>query len=141
MVHPLMLLFVLWLPWNWSYLPTAMNANVWCHEAPPARYPERIAWYDGGIHIVGCQFDAETKRRYVHELDHYLVDHYDVGNWDYFVSLVRAESTGWNEHQRNTVEWIIVDGGGIELHADLPMLLEGKIPPALQAWYPWFALN
>jgi len=138
-------LFAMWLPWNWDGLVAEMSTTtVWCHEAPPPAYPARIAWYEERfhiVHIVDCDMAIETQRRYVHELQHHLAAQYHVGDWEAFVLAIQVESTSWNEHQKNSVEWIAADGGGQELHADLPWLLDGEIPSSLQSWYPWFDLD
>ena len=141
-MHPYLFIVLLSLPWNWQYFLVGLDSQAWCHRAAPAGFPERIGWYDGEIHIVDCRFDAETQRRYVHELDHHLthyygIDHYD---WSEFLSVVENESLNWNEHQRNSAQAMFDYGGAFELHAELSNILDGQLPASLQPWYPWFDL-
>ena len=142
-MNPWILIILLSLPWDWHYLPVALQAPTWCHYAAPCGSPDMIGWYDGQIHVVHCSFNAETRRRYVHELDHYLVHYYGMTEWDWghFVSLVRAESAAWPEHQQASIESMLEYGGAQELHADLMNIIGQDIPPSLAPWYPWFSLS
>ena len=142
-MHPYLLMVLLSLPWNWQYFPVALDSKVWCHRAAPAGFPERIGWHNGEIHIVDCGFDKETRRRYVHELDHRLTRYYGIDQYDWseFLSVVANESENWNEHQGDSAQAMIDYGGPLELHAELSNILDGRLPSSLQPWYPWFDLS
>jgi hypothetical protein len=145
-----LLILVLWLPWNYEYLSDIASDPIWCYAATPAGHPERIGWYDGEIHIVDCKLDAETQRRLAHETQHHLAIKHDIGDWKAFIELAKAEvfysKTKYSEHQRGSFIGALRHGhrgvgSGFELHAELPLILEGQLPESLQPWYPWFDLG
>jgi len=108
----------------------------------------RIGWYNPEtweIHIVYSyeQGGRPMLRRLSHEAHHYLARKAKLGDWEKFADLTMklARRDHCSAHQLKTIKGMIAYGGGYELHAELPWILEGKIPLELQMWYPWFVLE
>ena len=147
----LALIFALWLPWNWLWFPVALRApvntdaqtvDIVCmgHGACATDYmvifisPDPDDWllYGGLERIV------------IHELQHHLLFksglYYDP-DWDGFCDVIADMILygDYDEHQRGTMRVMCDDPP--EMHADLPLLLDGEIPQELARWYPWFNLG
>ena len=67
-------------------------------------------------------------------------DWFRTESWDSFsrLAIVCAKDTA-PENMRLVRKF--ADLGPWELHAQLPWLLQGKLCPKLQPWYPWFDLS
>jgi len=79
-----------------------------------------------------------------HEMTHILAGHNLPRNtdWDRFtvkaLSVLRQERGYGSEY---LLAKYMAEYGGHELHAELPWITGGRLPPALQHWYPWFDLE
>ena len=144
----LILIFAMSLPWNLLWLPmvlsTPINMDartvyVVCpnHQAC-ARSSGRVFISPSPETWTLC---GGLKRTLNHELQHslgYTSGLYANADWEGFCDVV-AEMIlygDYDEHQRGTMRTMCYDPP--ELHADLPLLLGGKIPEDLAPWYPWF---
>ena len=144
----LALIFALWLPWNWFWLPSVFSAPVNTDAQANCTNHLACAKSDGMIFISPDPDDwvicGGLKRVVIHELQHHLLFKsglYYEPDWDGFCNVI-AEMIlygDYDEHQRGTMRVMCDDPP--ELHADLPLLLDGEIPQELAPWYPWFNLG
>jgi hypothetical protein len=112
----------------------------------------------GSIHICDQLGRLGTRYIAIHELNHLFSYRYglirigvdgqiktDDEAWDKFVFLVFKElKTG--DYESWKIQWakhLLEHGndGRFELHAEVPWLFDGDIPPTLADWYPWFLVE
>ena len=149
----LIIILVFW-PWRFTWLPTVLKAPLYTDRQLGAAICEgqiacttvgtptvvfvsrdRADWVRGGglAHMV------------IHELQHYLQIESGLresADWQGFSRAVDAMilSNEYSDHERNTMLYLR-RCAPLEMHAELPALLRGKMPPELQPWYPWFELG
>jgi len=149
-LSPWVALFLWWasfVTWNEGWLPVIDRVEIVWHNEPGWPGQEGCGWYEEQIHVRTDHSEYEWRLPAVlmHELNHYLADVAKLDDWDKFANLamkeMRRPDAGWTRHQVLSVKGMIGYGGGYELHAELPTILEGDIPPCLQRWYPWFDLK
>ena len=144
----MVLLFALWLPWNPFWLPTVLATSVNMDARTvytTCESPLACARSDGLVFISPDPDDwivcGGLRRTVNHELQHSLgftSGLYERADWDAFCDVIADMILygHYDEHQRGTMRTMCYDPP--ELHADLPLLLGGKIPEDLAPWYPWF---
>jgi hypothetical protein len=129
----LFFLIILAMPWKSdSYAEILDVPVVWsnarCHGGAAACY------YDDTIYLKEewrtQQDEPELRRAIIHELQHHFQCKARVwqrpGGWGELLEVGRVlAGDDWRNHPH-------------ELHAELPWILKGMIPPPLQSWYTWF---
>lgn len=139
------------MPWNPQYLPSMMRASVvWSNTH--CRHRARACYYDGTIYLrsewEAAYFDRELRNAALHEMQHHMQCQEQIwkveGGWIQFLELVRGllDSGTLSEHQAGSLR-ALLDGGvaqAHEVHASLPVILDGHMPLEFAAWYPWFDL-
>ena len=146
----LVLIFALWLPWNWFWFPVVLRApvnmdaqtvDIVCkgHVACATDYRVIFISPDPDDWLL-C---GSLEQIVIHELQHYLqftFGMHDEADWNGFCDIIADMILygDYNEHQRGTMRMMCDDPP--EMHAELPILLRGEIPEELAAWYPWFDL-
>lgn len=143
-MNMLVLLLVLPLmPWKPEYHSSlaAMSIAYHVQPCPNSPYP---AWIQKDGHIHLCPTPGTRWHWLVlHESQHLLASLYlgDNAQLDLFERVaMKALSTGkypCDEARLKRVRAI----GPHELHAELPWITQGNVPPQLAYWYPWFDLN
>jgi len=80
----------------------------------------------------------------LHESQHVLCTKYGIGDsdWDKFtrVAMKAVRKGNYSRAEIREAKYMATYGGH-ELHAQLPWIVRGDIPPCLQRWYPWFELE
>jgi hypothetical protein len=143
----LLLLLVVWLPWKPGRIAELAKIPIVTHN--PLVDDCQRAWINSdAIHLCGER--SEYPWHLSHEMQHYFVGR-DNGlreaDWDKFTNvalkeLMILEEMGllgdgeWEHAKYVGHEW-----GGGELHAELPWITRGYIPPKLAIWYPWFRVS
>lgn len=132
-----------WRPQYWT--PIAHTPVEWsntrCHHA-------RACYYDQTIYLQGewedNPWDEGLQHAVLHELQHHFLCTYrtwrTAGGWPEFERLVSEllGSGSLSQDQRSYLSTLLHDSQSHELHAELPWVLQGKIPPQFAQWYPWF---
>jgi len=139
-----MILFSLtWLPWKAEAAKILTHAEIvvyeWYSERPyaAANGPDKI------IYWLPLPQDRAVGDL-LHESQHYLACQYGMHEWDWdkFQRLAMRELRRGDYTREQVLEAkYIASYGGHELHAELPWITKGEIPPCLQRWYPWFDLK
>lgn len=136
-----MLMMTMWLPWRTEWLPTVGKAPLDIHMGCQG------AWLgkDEHIHICLGEQAGYYPQAVIHELQHWLCSTQTDGqpwDWEKFGRLaMRSLREGdYNRDQIHEAKYFL-SYGGHELHAQLPWITRGKIPPCLQDYYPWFDLG
>lgn len=125
-------------PYTWEakaqaiQVPLVLDAGRCRHGAP-------ACMYDWTIYFDYRATVGQRERIFIHELGHFFQSRYLVwqqpGGWDEFERLAWQAVEHGTEHQQNSVLAFTLPH---ELHAELPLILKGNIPPELANWYPWF---
>lgn len=147
-------------PWRQEYLKIVSKTEI-VHYADKAACGGKDGYSldTGIIGICGHGIsDFPTYRRLLlHEMQHRLFYHeswdwpnvsdLDANHWGKFAHLcVRSfclPGEDYNQILCSLSKRVIGDDAHLilELHAALPELTKGKIPPVLHPWYPWFDLS
>lgn len=138
------LLFSLsWLPWKVSAADDLAKAKVHVYEGYTVHArPYAASYGDGTISwcpVVGDDAIGDL----LHESQHYLVERYELEDvdWEKFNRLaMRTLREGDYSRKQILTAKYVASYGGSELHASLPWIVEGRLAPVLQRWYPWFQL-
>ena len=140
-MYPFFILILTLAPWKPQYHAALFDMYVVVHERPcPA-----AAWAvldEGEIHLCpspGHQWEWMG----LHESQHIMAARYLPGtNFDVFshVAMKALREGDYTDDQIWRAEFQ-QSLGGHELHAELPWITGGKLPPALQRWYPWFSFD
>jgi len=138
-----MLMMTMWLPWHPQWAVKATTAPTDFHVGC------RGAWmgHDQRIHFCLGEPANYYPMATTHELQHwfyYTQLRGKVWNWDKFgyVAMAALYQGDYTTDQLNEDEArYFYSQGGHELHAQLPWITKGKIPPSLQDYYPWFDLE
>lgn len=102
---------------------------------------------DGYMHLNPTTNDSgrSLKDIYLHEMQHHFQEVSGIadspGDYDMFIEALRGaiESGRYTDkHQIRTMKAMVETWPPFEAHADLPLLLDGDIPPEVAKWYPWF---
>lgn len=139
-----MILFSLtWLPWKAEVVEVLANAEIVVYVDYSARpYAAGIA-ANKIIYWLPLRYDR-TIGDLLHESQHYLACQHGMHGWDWVkferVAMRELRRGGYSKDQILTAKYI-AGYGGHELHAELPWIVKGEIPPCLQRWYPWFELE
>jgi len=140
-MYPFILVLVLSLaPWRPEYRQALLHLEI-IHE----EYPCDVgAWVgpDQIIHLCPAPGDRMDWLA-LHETQHIMASRYlPYTNWDIFsrVAMKALKTGGYSQEQIDLAEYIL-SYSGHELHAELPWIVQGDLPPQLQRWYPWFELE
>jgi len=144
-----LLVIILSMPWKSEYWPTLMRtpviwSNTRCHQS-------RACYYDGTIYLQPKwdygYFDADLRHALIHEMQHHLQCSGQIwrtdGGWERFEGLlVELLASGeLSEEQVDYLTTLLGDTQIHEVHAELPWILDGELPPEFADWYPWFYLE
>lgn len=141
-MYPFFILILSLAPWNPAYVDALYHMGIEVHNRPcPSS-----AWTGPGqvIHLCPAPGD-DWGRLGLHESQHLLAGRFlqsPAVRWERFAPEVMAALKG-GQYKSGHTEWAqdVLQYGDFELHAELPWILHGEIPPELQAWYPWFDLG
>jgi len=139
-LYPFFVLLLSLAPWKAAYYDALTELRVIVHEYPC----DSAAWTgpDRAIHLCPAPGDNWGWLG-LHESQHIMAGTYlPPMEWDIFASqaMKGLREGNYTAEQIATAEYIL-SYGGHELHAELPWITHGDIPPNLQRWYPWFDLG
>lgn len=132
-----------WLPVKDSYVDVVLKVPVMAHDEARENCRYR-AWYMGStIHL--CAAQEEYEWLFSHELTHHFVYQNislklrpETADWDKFGQIaIRTLSRHCTDEEFTYAKYVVRNFGEKELHAELPWIVKGNIPPDLRAWYPW----
>lgn len=133
-----------WLPWTNGAKKELGKTRMILHEVVDC--PSWRGSYDPGKQIIHlCKRTSRDARVMVllHESQHHFAFQYEMPhnvNWEKFQRLGLNCVKG---HSRKA--WMgaskFASLNPMELHAQLPWLVHGKMCPKLQPYYPWFDLR
>ena len=130
-----------WLPWTKEAAKVLSQGRLNKIQGPC----KVRGWYGGhDKHVSVCSTISAEDRPMIllHESQHYLGVEYELYDidWMKFERLALACAKG---HSRKA--WVLAvkqaSRNPVELHAQLPWLVHGKLCPKLQPYYPWFDLR
>jgi len=130
-----LLMWTKFLTWSDEGLEALTKADINIVPGPC----DYAAWYDGALNICSDSFVWMI----LHESQHHLA--YQNGPWDFDkferVAMQVLRRGDYSKDEILNAKSYVAYGGGLELHAQLPWIVRGNIPPCLGAWYPWFDLK
>lgn len=145
----LLLILILKWPWNPWWIPEVVSAEVfWAFDCGDAS-----ACYHSSIRTIIISPDQDEwracgglERIIIHELQHHLqfeTRMFERDEWDEFrndvADFVLYSPYDLSEHQQRSLRALMGRSDELwELHAELPIIMEGDIPVSLARWYPWF---
>lgn len=147
----LLAILLLSMPFKPEYWPALLEPEVEWSNAR-CRNNALACYYDETIYLKNWPWfflwphSLGAEHALIHEMGHHLQGREQIwrnpGGWDAFEAIVRELiSTGdLDDDQKRNLESML-EWEPYELHAELPLILEGEIPPVLQAWYPWFEIK
>ena len=141
-MYPFLLTLVLMLmPWKPEYYHAVLRLEI-IHEQYPC---DHGAWIgpDQIIHLCPAPGDRWDWLA-LHESQHimastYLPPNMSFGNFAY-VAMKSLREGDYTDEQIRQAEYYLTYGEH-ELHAGLPWITGGRLPPSVQYWYPWFDLT
>ena len=140
----LLLVVLLMMPWKIQYWPRVLSVQVVNHLELPC---DALAWWDESAQVIHLCDPYKGELRWppivLHETQHAMASFFLVDpDWNEFgqQAMSALDNDGYSDEQRWKAEFSL-SLSGAELHADLPGITQGQIPPILAPWYPWFSLK
>jgi len=136
------------MPWKPDCVSSVLMMGMVYHEPPCYMGGHEVGGWvgaDNRIHL--CPGSTVRKDRLLlHESQHLLARLYlnrqDAEDWDGFANMtLRALADGNYSKDEKMQVANMLRSGPQELHAELPWIVCGNLPPELQPWYPWFSIS
>lgn len=143
-MYPFFILILALAPWKPEYHQALFDLHVIVHDYPYCGDYSPGAWTlpDRAIHLCPTPGDYWPWLG-LHESQHIMASTFlGYRNYDVFAKLAMQElyNGPYAEEQIDLARYYL-SYGSHELHAELPWILHGELPPSLQPWYPWFQLS
>lgn len=146
------ILYITWLlawPIKPDWMIAALDVEVVLGGA--SRCPHGTACYADEqiyVNLYTNESGRSLRDQYLHEMQHHFQAVAGMSEWPggygVFIEALRgaiASGRYTDKHQVRTMKAMVETWPPFEAHADLPLLLDGEIPPEVAKWYPWFDLS
>lgn len=131
--------------WKPEAIPLITEPEYRFH-AGRCRNGAHACYYDSVVYVdieraMGCN---DLRHAVFHETQHHMQVRYKIwrtdGGWDSFMAIAEdlVNSGRLDEWQENAIKpYLGMTSSQHELHAELPWILHGELPPQFADWYPW----
>ena len=140
-MYPFFILILSLVLWRPEYHQTLYDVRVIVHEYPC----DYGAWTgpDRAIHLCPAPGDYWPALG-LHESQHIMASTYLPPNMNFdnfaYIAMKSLHEGDYTDEQVRQAEYYLTYGSH-ELHAELPWITGGRLPPFVQYWYPWFDLT
>jgi len=143
----LLFLVLFTMPYRMQYWPVVASTQVeWNNWR--CRGGARACYYDDTMYLKsdwqGVERIDGLRHAANHEMQHRMQGLTRIwetpGGWPEFERLVSEliDSGQLDQSQTETLSGLMRDSQAHELHAELPLVLNGHLPSQFAPWYPWF---